>query len=73
MKTAADLQFGERVTINAIDGSHPSSRRILEVGFTPGQEIELINISTFNDPMAFSVRGTIIAIRKQEASCIKVI
>jgi ferrous iron transport protein A len=73
MKTAADLQFGERVTINSIDGSHPSSRRILEVGFTPGQEIELINISTFNDPMAFSVRGTIIAIRKQEASCIKVI
>ena len=48
----------------------PSFKRILEVGFTPGQEIELINTSAFNDPMAFSIRGTLIAIRKQEAGCI---
>ncbi len=73
MKTAADLHFGERGIIHNIDGSHPSSRRLLEVGFTPGQEIELINVSTFNDPLAFSVRGTIIAIRKKEANCIKII
>ncbi len=73
MKTAAELKFGERGIIENIDGTHPSSRRILEVGFTPGQEIELINISAFNDPIAFSVRGTIIAIRKNEADCIKLI
>ena len=72
MKTAAQLNFGERVTINDIDGTHPSSQRILEIGFTPGQEIELINKSFFNDPLAFSVRGTLIAIRKNEADCIKV-
>ncbi len=73
MKTAAELKFGERGVINSIDGSHPSSRRILEVGFTPGQEIELLSISAFNDPLAFSVRGTIIAIRKNEADCIKLL
>lgn len=72
MKTAADLEFGEVVKINEIDIKHPSSRRILEIGFTPGQEIELINKSLFNDPLAFSVRGTLIAIRKNEAGCIKV-
>jgi Fe2+ transport system protein FeoA len=53
MKTAAELKFGEKVVIDDVDTEHPSSRRILEVGFTPGQEIELINISAFNDPMAF--------------------
>ncbi len=73
MKTAAELKFGETGIIGDIDASHPSSRRILEVGFTPGQEIQLINVSAFNDPLAFSVRGTIIAIRKNEASCIKLI
>ena len=73
MKTAAELKFGEKGIINDIDGSHPSSRRILEVGFTPGQEIQLINMSAFRDPIAFSIRGTIIAIRKDEASCIKVL
>jgi ferrous iron transport protein A len=72
MKTASDLKFGEKVTISNVDISHPSSRRILEIGFTPGQEIELINKSLFNDPLAFAVRGTLIAIRKNEAECIEV-
>jgi len=72
MRTAAELNFGEKVTIQDIDSSHPSCIRILEIGFTPGQQIELINKSFFNDPLAFSVRGTLIAIRKEEASCIKI-
>jgi Fe2+ transport system protein FeoA len=72
MRTASQLKFGEKVIIKNIDTSHPSSRRILEIGFTPGQEIELINSSMFNDPMAFSVRGTLIALRRNEADCIKV-
>ncbi len=73
MKTASELQYGEIGIIDDIDGEHPSSRRILEIGFTPGEAIELINKSAFNDPLAFSVRGTLIAIRKNEADCIKVI
>lgn len=70
MKTAADLRFGEKVVIDDLDQSNPSFRRLLEIGFTPGQEIQLINTSIFNDPMAFAVRGTLIAIRKNEADCI---
>jgi len=70
MKTAADLKFGEKVTINEIDISNPSHQRILEIGFTPGQEIEMINKSVFDDPIAFSIRGTLIAMRKKEADCI---
>jgi ferrous iron transport protein A len=72
MKTASQLKYGERVIIDSIDEKHPSSRRIIEIGFTPGQEIQLVNKSIFNDPLAFSVRGTVIAIRKNEAECIRV-
>jgi ferrous iron transport protein A len=72
MKTAAELNFGETGVICEIDEKHPSSRRVLEFGFTPGQEIELINKSLFNDPLAFAIRGTLIAIRKEEADCIKI-
>ena len=71
MRTAAELNFGERGIISEIDSSHPSSKRIIEHGFTPGQTLELINKSIFNDPIAVSIRGTIIAIRKSEACCIK--
>ena len=70
MKTAANLNFGEKAFITDIDETHPSFRRIIEIGFTPGQEIELVNKSIFNDPLAFSLRGTVIAIRKNEAESI---
>lgn len=70
MKTAANLTFGEKVIIDNLDQSNPSFRRLLEIGFTPGQEIQLMNVSAFNDPMAFAVRGTLIAIRKNEADSI---
>ena len=72
MKRADDLKIGERAVIKDIDNDHPSAHRILEIGFTPGQEIELLNYSAFKDPLAFAIRGTIIAIRKKEANCIHV-
>lgn len=71
MRTAAELNFREIGIISEIDTSHPSSKRIIEHGFTPGQIIELVNKSLFNDPIAVSIRGTLIALRKSEADCIK--
>jgi ferrous iron transport protein A len=70
MRTAANIKFGEKVIIDDIDTSNPSHQRIIEIGFTPGQEIQLVNISTFDDPMAFSIRGSLIAMRRKEADCI---
>jgi len=70
--TAAELNFGQKATIKSIDENHPSSQRIIEFGFTPGQEIELINKSFFNDPVSFSIRGTLIALRKTDAKSIKI-
>ena len=37
MRTAAELKLGEKAIIKDIDNTHPSSHRILEIGFTPGQ------------------------------------
>ena len=71
MRTAAELNYGEKGIISEVDPTHPSSKRILEHGFTPGQTIELMCKSIFNDPIAISIRGTLIAIRKSEADCIK--
>lgn len=70
MKKASELNFGEKGIIKDINTLHPSYRRIIEIGFTPGQEIELVNASIFNDPLTFSLRGTLIALRKIQADCI---
>jgi ferrous iron transport protein A len=72
MRNASEISFGERAIISDIDSTHPSYQRILEMGFTPGQEIKLVNMSFFNDPVAFSVRGSLIAVRKNDAECIKI-
>lgn len=72
LMTIADLNSGQRATIKRIDLSHPSSFRVIEYGFTPGQEVEIINKSIFNDPLAVSLRGALIAIRRNDAKCIEV-
>ncbi len=72
MRTANQLNNGESSTIVDVDFNHPSAKRLIELGFTPGQNIELIGKSFFNDPLAFTIRGTVIAVRENEASCIKV-
>ena len=71
MRTVAELKINESGIISEIDISHPSSKRIIEHGFTPGQNIELVSQALFNDPIAVSIRGTLIALRKSEADCIK--
>lgn len=70
MKTATELKCGEKARISDINLDNPSCKRLIEIGFTPGQVIELVNSSIFNDPLAFSIRGTLIAIRRNEADCI---
>ena len=47
MRTAAELKFKESGIISEIDVSHPSSKRIIEHGFTPGQIIEVSQPITF--------------------------
>jgi ferrous iron transport protein A len=71
--TAADLKFGQKAKIDSLDNAHPSSFRLLEYGFTPGEDIELMNTSIFKDPIQLSIRGALIAIRKSDAKCINVI
>jgi ferrous iron transport protein A len=70
--TIADLTPGQSAIINNIDTSHPSASRIIEFGFTPGQQIEVINKALFSDPIEVSLRGVLIAIRKSDAVCINV-
>ncbi len=71
--TVADLNSGQTAVIKNIDLKHPSSCRVIEYGFTPGQELQVVNKSIFNDPLSVSLRGALIAIRKHDARCIEVI
>lgn len=44
-----------------------SRRRLLDLGLTPGTRVEVALDNTFGDPRAFRVRGTTVALRRQQA------
>jgi Fe2+ transport system protein FeoA len=73
-KSLAELNCGEYGVIHQITGKHLNDDgtcvRLLEMGFTPGQEVRVIARSPFKDPVAVSVRGSVIALRKHEAECV---
>lgn len=54
-------------------GGHPDLRcRLQEMGFTPGCPVRLVAKAAFGGPMAFQVRGTLVALRKSDAACVEV-
>jgi ferrous iron transport protein A len=76
VKSLADLNIGDKGIISSVGDDcidvHCHCLRLMELGFTPGQEVSVVAKSPFKDPVAVSVRGTIIALRKGEAECIKI-
>jgi ferrous iron transport protein A len=67
MKSVATLNIGERHKITLIP-SLSANFYLLEMGFTPGQEIEVLSKSPFNGPISVALRGAVIALRKSEAN-----
>ncbi len=66
------LPLNKSGKINKIECGEGIKRRLLDMGLVKGTEITPILISPSRDPRAFLVRGTIIAIRKEDAKNIKI-
>ena len=47
-------------------------RRMLDLGFTKGTKIVPVFKSPFGDPTAFEVRGSVIALRKEDSCLVMV-
>ncbi|MGB5648020.1 MAG: FeoA family protein [Muriicola sp.] len=67
--TVVDLKIGQRGIIREFaDDVLPI--KLLELGCLPGNEIELVQIAPFKDPMYINVNGSHIAIRRSTARLI---
>lgn len=67
MITLADLTPSETGRISAVTGVDGLSQRLAEMGFTPGQSVQVIRFAPLGDPMQVRIRGFNIALRKKEA------
>lgn len=68
----SDCTVGETVKIVRVGGQGAFRKRLLEMGFMRGGEVSIVRYAPLKDPIAVSVRGSIISLRVVEASDIEV-
>jgi ferrous iron transport protein A len=67
-RSAADLAVGDVGRVAQINGADEISRRLLEMGVTPGVEIRRLGAAPLGDPLEFELRGYRLSLRKAEAA-----
>jgi ferrous iron transport protein A len=72
MNTLDQLRVGDRATIVDVSGQDGVAVRLLEMGLTEGEEIEVIGFAPLGDPIEFQVRGYRLSLRANEARRLQV-
>lgn len=72
MSTLHDLPLGKSGTIHQVRGERSFRRRLLELGLTPGAQVEVLGRAPLGDPIELLVRGYQLSIRIHEALLIDV-
>ncbi len=73
-ETLAEVGHGETVRVLGIHSGlqGPQRRRLLDLGLVPGTEVEAELSSAGGDPVAYRIRGALIALRKDQSRWIQV-
>ena len=72
--TLADLAQGDAAEVVALDANCQgfSRRRLMDLGFTPGARLEPALETFAGDPRAYRIRGTLVALRDEQAKQVQV-
>lgn len=62
-----EIKLNEKAIIKKVECQGNIKRRLLDLGFIKGTEITPILVSPNKDPRAFYIRGSTIALRKEDA------
>ena len=68
----SDLESGERGVIVKVSGHGGFRKRILEMGFVAGQEVEVLLNAPLQDPVKYRIMGYEVSLRHEEAGMIEV-
>jgi DtxR family Mn-dependent transcriptional regulator len=71
-RSLAHLAVGQKAQVLRLDSACRGAerRRLLDLGFVPGAMVEAVMKSPAGDPTAYRVRGTLIALRREQADTI---
>ena len=69
----SELKTGEHGVIVKVQGHGGFRKRIIEMGFIRGKEVEVLLNAPLQDPVKYKVMGYEVSLRRQEADMIEVI
>ena len=72
MMTLDELEIGKSGVIMAVNGEGALRRRLLDIGLVEGTRVECLQRSPAGDPIAYLIRGAVIALRTEDSSRILV-
>lgn len=71
LRPLSAVRPGQRAVIDGFS-DFEISLKLMEMGCVPGEPIEVIRLAPLGDPMAISVSGYMLSLRKDEASAVLV-
>lgn len=63
----SELKTGEKGIIERLTGEGRFRRRLMEMGFVPGAEIEVEKYAPLRDPIEYILKGYHVSLRHDEA------
>ncbi len=69
--TIANLKRGQKAIIKEFSTDNIPIK-LLEMGCLPGNEVELLQIAPFRDPLYLNINGSFLAIRRETALQIEI-
>ena len=69
-KRLSEVPLNRSCRIERLEGPRQDCDRLLDLGFTPGEDVTVAHAAPLGDPLVIRVRGTLLALRKREAAWI---
>ena len=67
-----EVHTGLKCIVESVESKGMLRRRMLDLGIIKGTVVEVLQESPAGDPIAYFIRGTVIALRNEDARKIKV-
>ena len=69
----SDLKKDDKGIITKVLGRGAFRKRIIEMGFVQGQEVEVVRSAPLGDPVYYKVMGYNVSLRKSDAELVEVV
>jgi ferrous iron transport protein A len=73
IRTLADVPMGRRARVGRVLTPGPLGERLMELGLTPGTEVDVLPRSFFGGHMRLGLRGSILPLHLDQARDVEVI